>query len=206
MKRLIALLVLVPTLTLAAVSVPGVAHAACEGPTISYRGGDIEAGDELVIEGLGWGDNCYDTGPPPGDEGVLGNPLTRIDVFLVQNGQERLVARGDADQDYEFLLRVKIPSDLEAGRVEVAARAGFDTGWVDREPILKYVPGGPETVVDVVTFGPAAVVPEAQADGPAAGDGESLPGSAIVILVLGALLVILVLAGAGALLLSRRQE
>ena len=48
---------------------PSVAGADCAGPTIDHQGGEVSPGSTVVVEGLWWGDNCYDTGPPP-DTGV----------------------------------------------------------------------------------------------------------------------------------------
>lgn len=121
-RTLVAVAVAVATLTMT----PGPASAGCSGPTIEYEGGSIERDRTVQMIGAAWGDNCYDTGPPPEGEGVLGEPATDIEIFFVQQGVEHLVATGNADKDYEFKVDVPVPDELEPGPVELVVRSSLD--------------------------------------------------------------------------------
>lgn len=48
------------------------ASADCSGPSMSFSPQDVDRGGEVTVTGEAWGDNCYDTGPPPNGEGALG--------------------------------------------------------------------------------------------------------------------------------------
>lgn len=50
------------------------AGAACIGLYIAYAPSEVALGSDIDVVGLAWGDNCYDTGPPPAGEGPLGRP------------------------------------------------------------------------------------------------------------------------------------
>lgn len=101
----------------------GTAEAGCVGPGIEHPSGTVDRGGTVHVVGQAWGDNCYDTGPPPPGEGVLGHPLTGIKVYLAQGGIEHLVATGDADQKFGFVVDVPVPDTLEPGPVELVARS-----------------------------------------------------------------------------------
>lgn len=98
------------------------AGADCSGPTIEHTTGTVDRGEPITITGEAFGDNCYDTGPPPPGEDVLGKPLKRIEIVFVQGGAETVAARGDADRDFGFEIDVKLPADLQPGDVTVEAR------------------------------------------------------------------------------------
>lgn len=108
---------------LALATSPAPAEADCLGPGIERTGGTVDRGGIVQVVGTAWGDNCYDTGPPPSGEGVLGHPLTGIEVYLVQGGVEHLVATGDADDRFGFVVDVAVPDALGPGPVEVVARS-----------------------------------------------------------------------------------
>lgn len=116
-KRLLTLLLVVMVFGL---SEP--AAADCGGPTISYTPAEVVAGDAIIVDGYGWGDNCYDTGPPPGGEGDLGKPLTNIEIVFVHQGGEVPVATGNADGRYEFTAEITVPGTLEPGDFTVETR------------------------------------------------------------------------------------
>ncbi len=112
------------------------AAADCLGPTIEIAQRKIAPGEEIKVSGSGWGDNCYDTGPPPGGEGVLGVPINGIEIFVVQGDREWLVAAGSADAHYRFAATVTAPGDLtlgdarlQAARVRVLPTARTQTSW-----------------------------------------------------------------------------
>ena len=94
--------------------------ADCGGPTIAIDPTSGPAGTGLVVDGTGWGDNCYDTGPPPAGQGVLGNPLTDIRVVFVDAaGVTTELGVVDADDDYRFRLEAAVPSGAVPGPAQV---------------------------------------------------------------------------------------
>lgn len=116
-------------LTLPALAVVTSTHAAgadCAGPTITHASGSVDRDGTIHLVGTYWGDNCYDTGPPPEGEGTLGEPATGIKIFLKQGEVEHLVATGNADEDYGFTIDAPVPDDLNPGPVEVVARSAAD--------------------------------------------------------------------------------
>jgi hypothetical protein len=155
------------------------AAADCAGPTVRHEVGSFDRGTTLQVDGLAFGDNCYDTGPPPDGQGVLGKPQSDISVFVVQGGEETLVAEGSADADYEFTVDVVLPAALEPGDADVVVRYADGAEAYDPDLLPFTVsdaePSGPEAAA-VVTFGPAetepAVVQVPGEDEPGDGGGE----------------------------------
>ena len=95
--------------------------AACLGPSIEYESGAVRRGGTVTVTGSGFGDNCYDTGPPPAGEGYLGKPLTEIEVVLVQSDRQTVVARGAADEGYAFEIDVVVPVGSFPGEARLLA-------------------------------------------------------------------------------------
>jgi hypothetical protein len=142
---------------------PSLVAADCAGPTVQHEVGTFDRGGLLLVEGLAFGDNCYDTGPPPAGEGVLGKPRSDITVFVVQGGEEHLVAEGAADGEYLFTVEVLLPAELEPGEADVVVRYAEDVEAYDPDLLPFTVsaaeptePAGPE----VATFGPVETEPE----------------------------------------------
>lgn len=160
------------------------AAADCVGPSIRHDVGPVERGGVLVVEGTGFGDSCYDTGPPPEGQGVLGKPRGGIEVFVVQGGDERLVAEGAADADYEFSVEVVVPPDLAPGEADVVVRLpdGFEPFDAEALPFtVSDAPPPAETETEVVAFGPggaSGVEPEVL-QVPGEGDGEGGEGGQV---------------------------
>lgn len=98
------------------------ASADCSGPSMTFIPRDADRGGKVTVTGKGWGDNCYDTGPPPDGEGVLGEPLTDIEIIVVQGAREWPVASVDADDDYGFVSQVVVPQDVAPGDALLLAR------------------------------------------------------------------------------------
>jgi hypothetical protein len=124
----------------AVVVAAGSAEANCLGPTLTLSGpvgGEVETGDVITVSGSGWGDDCYDTGPPPAGEGVLGRPFDDIEIVMTQDGTDHVVARSSADDRYEFTADVVVPPDLRPGDARVQARASASTGRARAEQAIR---------------------------------------------------------------------
>lgn len=119
-RSLLGLLILALT---PLVLLPSPAAAFCVGPTINRIEPAIR-GEVITIEGGGFGDNCYDTGPPPAGEGGLGVPIPDVELFVAQGDTEVQVASGAADAGYEFSVDVRVPPRLSPGPALVVARWG----------------------------------------------------------------------------------
>jgi hypothetical protein len=114
-----AVLSLVSAGTIAVGSSP--VSADCSGPTIRYTPGTVSRGDIVTVQGFGWGDNCYDTGPPPSGQGVFGVPVKDIAISFVQGNKLVRVARGAAEGDYRFEVDVRVPRQLKPGSATIGA-------------------------------------------------------------------------------------
>jgi hypothetical protein len=163
-------------LVLGALAQPATAAADCSGPSISYATAPVPRGGTVAVTGTGWGDSCYDTGPPPSGEGILGKPQRDLIVLFVQDGEELLVAEGAADEDYGFAVDVPVPLSLQPGEATLIVRGptgASHTGSGEPIPITDapIVAGAPE----FVTFGPAAPAPEAGPTPPVEADAEDEP-------------------------------
>lgn len=173
------------------------AAADCSGPTIEYDVGPVARGDTVHVSGTAWGDNCYDTGPPPGGEGVLGRPQDGILLLLAQGDEEVIVAEGAADADYAFEVDVRVPVTFTPGVATLSALRQ-DGGFVFDARAL------PITITDAppveggeaqVVFGPAVVpAPAPRLDGD--DDGGGVPWLGVAFIALVAVLGALVLGGA----------
>lgn len=147
---LVMLLVVVFTATEAAV-------ADCAGPTFSHTGGDLAHGDAVVVTGHWFGDNCYDTGPPPPGEGSLGRPITDIEVYLEQEGGLHLVAVGDASDDYAWRVDVPVPPVLDVGEARVVVLNNGFEAFNDNPTEIRVTSNRAESAsFEPVAFGPAA--------------------------------------------------
>jgi hypothetical protein len=190
-RTLVAVAVAVATLTVTQVPV----SADCSGPTIAHDVGSIDRDGTVQVIGSGWGNNCYDTGPPPEGEGVLGKPVTGIKIFLVQDGVEHLVATGNADTKYEFEVDVPVPDDLEPGPIELVARSDLDMNTFDRTPEQMVVSERPPTGASddaPVRFGatepePAPNDAESPEGSPEDDDGSGVP---VVVIAVGAMVLV----------------
>ena len=130
---------------------------------MQHEVGTFDRGGLLLVEGVAFGDNCYDTGPPPAGEGVLGKPRSDITVFVVQGGEEHLVAEGAADGEYLFTVEVLLPAELEPGEADVVVRYAEGAEAYDPD-LLPFTVSGAEPAEpvgpEVATFGPVETEPE----------------------------------------------
>lgn len=190
--------------------VPVAAVASCAAPEFVYDGGPVHPGDTVTVVGQYWGDDCYDTGNQPAGEGVLGLPRTGIVVVFVQGGTETIVARGDADTEYQFRVDVVVPETAVSGQARLVARVGDWDGYDASRGALTVASDGDDSPASVAPFGPAdqpapgsAAVPsppDSSAITPASHDSDELNESmfspvgrwwpaytAIALLIVGAL-------------------
>lgn len=97
------------------------AGAACIGPYIAYAPSEVAPGSDIDVVGLAWGDNCYDTGPPPAGEGSLGKPAD-VDLLVAQGEMEWLVGSATANSDYRFDAVARVPLEVKPGAASLVAR------------------------------------------------------------------------------------
>lgn len=190
------------------------AGADCSGPTIEYDAGPVDRGQEITVTGTAFGDNCYDTGPPPAGEGLLGRPLTDIAVVITQDGVDHVVAEGNADDDYEFQVSVVVPAELAPGeaRVQASGAPGIPAFDLTDQPlVVSDADASAIGALEVVAFGPDGEAPSSgEASAPAespdrvsADDGSSgwtEPGRWIVAAVIAATVL-----GVGSMVLVRQR-
>lgn len=100
------------------------ASADCPSPSMTFSPSEVDRGGEVIATGKYWGDNCYDTGPPPEGQGDLGEPLEGIEIVVVQGEREWVVGTVDAeaDADYGFVTRIVVPRDAAPGDAQLVAR------------------------------------------------------------------------------------
>lgn len=159
------------------VGTAGAAAADCSGPTIEHTSGTVDRGDPIEVRATGFGTDCYDTGPPPAGEGILGKPLRGIEVAFVQSDGDVdiVVAEGNANLDYEFTIEVALPAELQPGAVTVVARWSSRAEAYDAtaEPLtVSDAPAEPGRV-EIVSFGSTAGPESGQAEGAEETDGTS---------------------------------
>lgn len=92
---------------------------------------EVHPGSVITIEGRLFGDQCHDTGPPPSGEGRIGMPWRNIDIVLIQDGREHLVATGNAGAGYDFSVDVVVPGAVNVGAISVTAKLPAQGAWDD---------------------------------------------------------------------------
>lgn len=116
-------LVLGLSVAAAALSLGSPASADCAAPYVEVSRRRAAPGEDVTIEGRGWGDACNDTGggfgcdPPP-----LGEPIEDVRLGLRgADGSELMdIATVDADDEYSFHTTFEVP-DLPPGDYLVRA-------------------------------------------------------------------------------------
>lgn len=193
------------------VTMAPMAAASCVGPTLDYEAGPVDRGDTIRVTGIGWGDNCYDTGDPPVGEGVLGTPVSHIEIWIVQDETEHLVAVGSADMSYEFAIDVPVPAALEPGAAEIVPRSRVDdmTLVATTEPVIVSDAAPVESSLETpVRFGEAPPEPAGEKGEPAGEPGstgrDSDTGlSPVAVIAVGGVVALGVMVG---FVLSRRRD
>lgn len=135
-----------------------IADALCVGPSISVTPEAVEPGDTITVRGSAWGDSCYDTGPPPEGQGGLGLPRRDIEIWLVTGNRRYVLAHGDADSDYGFVVKVIVPFGLRPGEKRVVAL--FPSNVVVNPDLLVPTASVPLTITGSPRRGPGLPVVE----------------------------------------------
>jgi hypothetical protein len=92
------------------------AGADCSGPSIRVNPTGGPGGVTVTVTGQAFGNNCYDTGPPPPGEGVLGVPQRGVVLtFTDAAGRTTELTTVDAGQQYGFVTQVTIPDGAAPG-------------------------------------------------------------------------------------------
>lgn len=158
MRRVALILGLATCATAGAIgALPTAAAADCSGPMIEVSPTTAGRGGQVTVTGEAFGDNCYDTGPPPAGEGTLGKPIEDIEIVFVQLTTEVVVARGNADAEYELTVDVEVPTGLQPGDGAVV-QARTNGVVITVTPATFLVSDGPLAGApssDVAKFGPA---------------------------------------------------
>ncbi len=96
------------------------AGAACALPGLdpSLVRNEVLRGGEIIVHGGGFGHMDADNG----QECPLGTPMDDISIVFTQGSDEVVVARGSADEHYEFLLKVVVPTSLRPGPALLGVR------------------------------------------------------------------------------------
>lgn len=151
----------------------GAAAADCSGPTIEHSSGTFDRGDPISVRGTSFGTNCYDTGPPPPGEGILGTPVRGIEIALVQDDVDIVVAEGNANLKYEFIVEAALPVALQPGDVTVVARwrNGGEAFNSTSDPLIVSDAAAQPSDVEIVGFGSNATPESEEAE--EATDGTS---------------------------------
>ena len=127
MRRIIGVVVLGLLATLAVALGAPDAGADCSGPSIRVNPTGGPGGSTATVTGQAFGNNCYDTGPPPPGEGVLGVPQSGVVItFTDAAGTTTELATVDAGPQYNFVTEITVPAGAApgAGRVDAVSPAG----------------------------------------------------------------------------------
>jgi hypothetical protein len=140
------LLVAVTTALLAASSLIVLAPPAsadCAAPSIELSEDGPRRGAVIDVEGSGWGTACYDTGPSPLGEGLLGVPITAIGIELVQGDQRWDLGYYGIKPDYTFTRTVQIPRSVKTGVASIVADSSVPEISVERPIVIEPGPAFP---------------------------------------------------------------
>lgn len=166
---------------------------------------DVVRGGEVTATGERWGDNCYDTGPPPDGEGVLVRAATDIEIVVVQGEKEWVVATvdaDDADDDYRFTTRVNVPQDATPGDAQMIARKAGTLPYVSNpDPALR-ISDAPAVTSPPTTDAPSSST--AQESDAATTENESV--SPVLWLAIAAAVVVALAAGTLVVAARRRSS
>ncbi len=96
------------------------ASASCAAPNIRINPTEGASGSVVTVTGDAFGDNCFDTGPPPPGQGALGHPLTGIEIDFTQGGVTTTLATVDASDEYSFAVAITVPPDAALGPAAIS--------------------------------------------------------------------------------------
>jgi|GEM_PF-2296820 len=136
--------------------------SACASPSLSIDTKTVTVEGELLVTGQNFGTKCYDEETPPLGEGVLGLPNQDIEIVMTQSDAAILVARGNAGNDYNFVVTVKLPPEFTTGVLTVTARymvadsVEFSEFTYPSDIVVTAADGSPETMESgsIASFGP----------------------------------------------------
>lgn len=181
------------------VASPAPAGADCSGPVARYVPLEVTPGGVVSVSGTGFGTNCYDTGPPPPGEGVLGKPLQNLEIVVEQQGEEWVLAQGAADVEYQFEVEVAVPAAVAPGAATIVVRQANGAFVSNPGDLVVSAPSGGvaagRSPAEVVEFGPDAArvptqVPDREPSAAGGGDSDDGPGTGMLLLAVGLLVAI----------------
>lgn len=119
-RAVVSALAVVAHVTLGA----SVAAADCGGSSVTVDPEEATRGQTIRIAGAGFGDQCYDNPDYeyPEGEGILGRPVSGLELVIVQGSQSVVLATGNADASYRFRAVVTVPHDLQPGLANILVR------------------------------------------------------------------------------------
>jgi len=132
----------------------GTATASCAAPTAKFRPARVARGATMTITGQYFGDQCLDTGTLPEGVGPLGDPLAGLVIVIDQADREYVVAKGSADNAYEFSVDIVVPRGLQPGQATVSIVAGDARMNVESPLVISAVQPVGDGDEPVATFGP----------------------------------------------------
>lgn len=175
----------------AVIATGSAAEARCIGPTLVVAPEPVDPGREISVDGRGFGDACHDTGLPMDAHGVLGEPLSDLQVQIVQGGNAQVIADVTADDDYAFQVSIVAPAWLQPGKAQLkVTRGGVQPEQPVAEGTLTITDAPAQSAGDDTTSADEIAAPQLDAD-PRSQGSESSGRSPLVFLALGAGLIAL---------------
>ena len=170
---------LVVAASMVVICCPTAVDASCAGPTVSLDHSSGPAGDVVEVFGQYFGTACNDVevggtfaGPP------LGDPQRGIALVAVQGDLVVPLGPVDADRNYEFTVRLTIPSQFRAGTVVI----GVEPVATNASATFTITGGGAVVAAPPTTIG--AVAASTPADRSSSMWVLWVVGAAVVLLVI----------------------
>jgi hypothetical protein len=126
--------------------------ANCPVPVVKFRPVRVARGGKITITGTNFGD-CLSSGSVPAP-GPLGSPLTGLDISIVQDANEVVVATGSADDNYAFQVEVVVPAGLTPGKATLNVLAGDARMTIAPTLVISNASPIGSSDTTVATFGP----------------------------------------------------
>jgi hypothetical protein len=129
MRRIIGVAIVLGLVVLGGMPQAG---ADCSGPYLRARPAAGPEGSTVTVTGEAFGDNCYDTGPPPPGQGVLGVPQSGVVVTSTDaTGTTTDLTTVDAGPQYRFVVQIVIPGGAVpgTGRIDAISPPGSPSAF-----------------------------------------------------------------------------